>query len=371
MFKDVQRLKLKILQDELVRLRSERQAMQNEVVTLKEQLRSAKARLTKLEWQEKNGMCAFRGKNYSPRERSEIKRREYQAYQTALTELKELTDKVAVLPFQITVAEMEAREKTANHKTWQKIQNVQQQMFNLKQATSLAQLGITPAEAVQILESHNISPVLDESDQVIFERPRAYQNVADFIAVHQMQAMPLRNRLISVQEAKVRFTKEVTLDEKTYKYAYRVEHNNVHFSLNGANPALSANDIQEHDSYAILQPLKEIPRKKICGITAADTFTRGGVDLTPNAWILCPVEKVKMVQKFNPHVHVLGYRGGNVRGFIAPIITQLGYRAEQVKLWGWDDLQSQQALENWLKHTRRPERTSIRSLKRIPARAGQ
>lgn len=354
MFKDVQQLKLKLLEDELAQLRNEKLAMRDEVESLREQLRFAEVRLSKLEWQEKNGLCAFRGKNLSPWERFVSKRREYHAYQAALVELKALPDKIAVLPFQIKIAEMEARDKLAASDIWQRMQKVQQQISNLQKATTLAHLGMTPAEAVEMLKHHGIIPVLDASDRVIFERPRNYQNQNSLIGVHEMDIMPLRSRLSTAREIEVDCTKEVFLDEKPYRYHYRVEHDSVHFALNGEFPLLSTRDAKNHDLYAVLQPLFEIPRQKIGGITAADTFTRGGVDLTANAWILCPVEKIKMVQEFNPHVHVIGYVGDNVRGYVEPLIAQLGYRAEQVKLSGWTDLQSQQALTAWLKRENLP-----------------
>lgn len=348
MFKDVQKLRLAEAEAKLQALYAEKDAMYEEVHALKRQMEEFESKFLNYEWQEKNGMKAFRGKNISTFKRliSPKARAEYKKYQTALSEMRSLQNKLAVLPTQIELAEMQASHAVADSGIGQKIafaESTDGEINQIQRSMTLAELGMAPDVAMEYLEAHDVNPVLDESDNVIFERPREYETKgkAALCAVHKMDIMPENSRLSTIQEAGVERTEKIELDGNEYEYRYLLERNTVHLSMNDEVSSHMFGN-WENCHYCILQPCDEIPNEKIGAMEPNDTYTRGGIDLTSNAWILCPANEVDTVKELNPHVHVLGYTNENAKGLAAPFLSQLGYRAEKVGSWGWDDHESEQ-----------------------------
>lgn len=216
-----------------------------------------------------------------------------------------------------------------------KLHTLEAEMLKIAQATSLVQLGLTPLGAVKLLQEYGIMPVLDSDDCVTIFNARHIQSPADLIAVHQMNFMPMDNRLKTPREMGVKITDKVTLNNRKYQYSYALERNTTHITLNGE----IAN---ENCQYVVLQPFEEIPHEQIIGVTPRDTYFRGGLNLTANAWILCPANEVKKVRKFNPHCHVLGYVTENASGLATAFLSQLGYHAQTMERWGWSDYQNSQ-----------------------------
>ncbi len=215
----------------------------------------------------------------------------------------------------------------------------------VKNAKTLFELEITPADAVEILENNGITPVLDDSDCMIYEHPRHFQSKNDLITVRKTDVVPVNNRLSTHKENKVMKNQKITLDGQEYEYSYHTERNTVHFALNGE---VSSHEKGNWDKtpYAILQPFIDIPIEKVASVTSNDTYTRGGIDLTQNAWILCPIDEVEKIKKQNSNVHVLGYVGESVKGLVNPFLSQLGYCAEEVGEKTWNDGESNQQLND-------------------------
>ncbi len=343
MFKDVQQLKLKEAEAVLAQLKTTEAAMYDDVRALKDRLWDLEFKLQSMQQREKAATGDFRGKRFSAFERLITKRKTYKVYQNALVELKSLPNKIAALSSEIEIAEMQATDKVATSGILQKIEEAEKNIGAVERAVSLAELNITPTDAISLLETNEITPVLDESDRKIFERPREYETKgkAALCAVHKMDIMPENSRLSTLKEAGVERTEKIMIDDKEYKYSYLMERDTVHLSMNDeVSSHMYGNWDQCH--YTVLQPCAEIANEKIGSLEPNDTFTRGGVDLTKNAWILCPADEVETVQELNPHVHVLGYKGENAQGLAAPFLSQLGYRAESVGMWGWSDWESEQ-----------------------------
>ena len=87
--------------------------------------------------------------------------------------------------------------------------------------------------------------------------------------------------------------------------------------------------------------LGDIPDETIGRAYPVDTFARGTVDLTTNTWILCPKNEVEKLRKDNPKCHVMGYETERALGFAPALLSQLGYRAEDVSNFYWMDNDSQ------------------------------
>ena len=105
---------------------------------------------------------------------------------------------------------------------------------------------------------------------------------------------------------------------------------------------------QQKFRYAVLQPFDQIPRQQIIKVNPDEVRVTDDFMLTQNAWILCPELEVKKVKELNPVVNVLGYKGSKVNEFVAPFVSQLGYRVERLEKNGWVDKQSQQQFNNLL-----------------------
>ena len=177
MFKDVQKLRIEELQSALGELKAQRKAMRDQILALKDELKSCESKLLKLEWQEKNGMCDFRGKRLSVWQRffSANARREYRTYRAALAEMQQLEDKVAVLPFNIEAAEMQANDRIINDTLREKIKSTQLALETTQKATTLAELGLTSAAAQKLLADHGLTPILDASDHEFVEDASSLQ----------------------------------------------------------------------------------------------------------------------------------------------------------------------------------------------------
>lgn len=345
MFKDVQRLMVVEAEAKLQALKAEKDAMYDEVRNLKFQMAEAENKYANYEWQKKNGMKAFRGAKISMLKRllSPKARHTYQAYQKALAEMRALQNKLAVLPTEIEIAEMQTKHAVVDSGIDQKIEAAEHDYYHKDRAQCLSELGLNPAEAVELLENNDITPLLDESDYIIFERPREYENKGKsaMCAVHKMDLMPENNRLSTLKEAGVMQTDKVQINDQEYEYSYLLERDTVHLSINDeVSSHMYGNWDRCH--YCVLQPLAEIPNQKIGSLEPNDTYTRGGVELTNHAWILCPASEVETVKELNPRVHVLGYQAENVKDLAAPFLSQLGFRAESVNSWGWNDYESEQ-----------------------------
>ncbi len=346
MFNDVQKLKLAEAEDNLQTLRAEEEVMNlpTDVRVLSDKISAYKSRLKSLQSNQKNQSGEFYHQNISVLKRlfSAKARNAYQTYQNALAELKTLPDRISRLTSELEIAEKQVKLKIADSGILQKIKDAFQECHLIESAKCLSDLGINPIQAIELLEHNNIVPLLDESDNAIFERPREYETKgkAALCAVHKTDVVPENNYISTLQEAGVKRTEKVTIDGKEYEYSYFLERNTVHWSM---NDEVSSHWFGDWDKcrYCILQPFNEIPNEQIGAMMPNDTYTRGGVNLTQNAWILCPANEVEAVKKLNPHVHVLGYKKEHAMGLAAPFLSQLGYRAEGVGQWGWDDWESQ------------------------------
>ena len=291
MFKDVQKLKIKEAEDKVAQLKEKETAMHDEVRTLKD-------KLWDLESQEKRGINAYRGKKkFSTFERLFTQRKAYREYQAKLAELKTLPDRIAALKSEIEIAKIQTDEKIAQSGILNEIEQVQSQVWRIKDAKTLGEIGVTPLDAINLLENNEITPVLDESDNHVFERPREYltKGKAALCAVHKMDVMPKDDRLSTIAEAGVEYTEKITLDGQEYEYSYFLERNTMHVSL---NDEVSSHNWGNWDKchYTILQPFDEIPNERIGSMEPNDTYTRGGIDLTKNAWIICPAAEVETVK---------------------------------------------------------------------------
>ncbi|MCQ2382030.1 MAG: hypothetical protein MJ054_01865, partial [Clostridia bacterium] len=334
MFKDVQQLKIQECSEVIKQI-------ENEIWEMGSEVRSLQDKLSDLQTQEQRGMTSYRGKkNFSFFEKFITARKAYHNYQQKIKELAVLPDKIAKLASELEIVKLQTADKIAQAGLEKSLNQAEDDLYNVEKALTLSELNVSVLDAMKFLEDNNIAPVLDSSDYEIFNRDCDYQSTKDLIAVHKMDVMPTGSRLSTVGEAGIKATEKIVLDGKEYEYNYLLERNTVHVSMNDeVSSHLGGN--WENCHYTVLQPFAEIPKEQVSSMVPNDTYTRGGFDLTSNAWILCPVDEVDTVKELNQGVHVVGYQAENAKGLAAPFLSQLGYRAESVGQWGWGNEETQ------------------------------
>ena len=101
--------------------------------------------------------------------------------------------------------------------------------------------------------------------------------------------------------------------------------------------------------YAVLVPFKDIPREQIISAESVDTYTKGGVNLTKNSWIICPKGEKDKISKNNPGVKVMEYEGENAKDYANTFLSTLGYRQEKANEHYWKNEYSQDKYSKLMK----------------------
>lgn len=293
-----------------------------------------KTQLWNLEYELSRGITV-RG-NFSFLDKLFSRRREYKRYKEQEKRMAELPEIISKLNDDLDAENARVDRELEADGTYADFSRISASIETVSRARNLLDLGVTPLEAIQILESRGIEPVLTEADKIPSKHPRNYSSKSSLIGVHKTKYPPTANIIKSAKDAKVQFSDTVEINGVTYEYSYSSPRDTVHMAM---NDEVSSHMYGSWDTckYAILIPFEDIPNEKIARVAPMDTFTRGSLDITENSWILCPKEEVKSLKAFNPKAHVLGYEGENVLGFSKPFLTQLGYRGEDVGMWSWSD----------------------------------
>lgn len=232
-------------------------------------------------------------------------------------------------------------DRTENY---EKLEIERKKLEEISKAKTIRELGYTPLDAIQALESRGIVPVLDESDMCISKNPRDYSSTKSLIGVHKTNYAPRDNRISTTRETDRRIDSSITIKGKEYNYSYSCNRNTTHMCMNGEVGSHALGDWND-TKYAVLVPFDDIQREQIVSANDADTFTRGTLNLQANAWILCPKDEVEEVIKNNPNVHVLGYDGNRVLGYGNALLSNLGYRYEAQADGFWENYYDQKEYE--------------------------
>lgn len=321
----------------LEELNNQKAQYEEKINAIKQRLNLIHSKLFELEFEKSNGITIR--DSFSFLEKWITKRKDYKKFKAQSKRLSELPKLISEVK-----SELEAETKKVEHEIevagvnaglneiWQKINFIEN-------AKTLYEIGITPIDAIELLESKGIQPVLSESDKFVSSHPRDYSSKSSLIGVHKTKYVPTDNMIKSSKDSNAELKKTITINGVEYEYSFKKERDTVHMAM---NDEVSSHVYGSWDDckYAVLIPFEDIPNEKIGRAAPMDTFTRGSIELSENTWILCPKNEVEKIKVFNPKVHVLGYEGENVQGFSQPFLTQLGYRAEDVNMWSWDNDES-------------------------------
>lgn len=284
-------------------------------------------------------------------ERWFTRRREYKMVKERSKRLSKLPQLIIEIKANLDKEHTKAEDEIKKSGIEANIREIEGKIWKIEEAKTLWEMELSPTEAIELLEREGIQPVLSESDKTIFSHSRDYSSKSSLIGVHKTKYPPTANMIRTSKDSNVEERKKITINGVEYEYSYKFARDTVHVAM---NDEVSSHAYGSWDDckYAILIPFEDIPNEKIGRAAPMDTFTRGSIELSENTWVLCPKNEVDRLKAFNPKVHVLGYDGASVQGFSQPFLTQLGYRAEDVHMWGWTDKKSQRQFYELMKRER-------------------
>jgi hypothetical protein len=321
----------------LEELNNQKLQYEEKETTIKQKLDTLQNKLWKLEFEQSNGITIR--DNFSFLQKWITRRNEYKKFKEQSKRFSELPKLMSEVNSELDEEKKRVKHELEISGIKAKLNEIGQEIDLVENAETLYDIGFSPVEAIQLLESKGIQPVLSESDKVITSHPRAYSSKSSLIGVHKTKYAPTANSIKSAKDSNVEFNKKITINGVKYEYSFKSPRDTVHMAM---NDEVSSHMYGSWDDckYAVLIPFNDIPNEKIGRAAPMDTFTRGSIELSEHTWILCPKNEVEQLTVFNPKVHVLGYEGENVQGFPQPFLTQLGYRAEDVNMWNWSNEES-------------------------------
>lgn len=263
------------------------------------------------------------------------RRKEYRQY---TKEDGERTEKRGILEER----EQELRcQKRSNTEKLKEIEHIRSQISEMEKTRTLDAIGISFQQAVQLLKEHNQPLILTEDDSVVLEgqRKKEYKGVEDFVLVHKTRYAPSGSTIKTLKEANaiINAKRPLTINGKNYAISFHHPRNTLHFAVNGEVVPTGMGDDWSECKYTILIPFVDVPIETILNAAPMDTYTEGGVKLTPNAYILCPKGEGKRLEKGNPGVNVIEYEGENALGYGNMMVSLLGYQLEKITPWAWSD----------------------------------
>jgi len=202
-------------------------------------------------------------------------------------------------------------------------------------------------EAIKLLEEKNIPTVLTENDfSNTYKKTKPdVDNLEGLILVHKTNYAPIDSRIKSTKEAKSYVEETHIIANQKIDTRIRRSRNTVHFSVNGEVSSHFNGDWEE-TKYAVLVPFTDISKEQIGSACSADTYTVGGVSLTPNCWILVPKGEKELVRKNNPQVNIIEYEGNTVTRYADQVIKMLGYSPQSIDKFNWHNSDSQEKYYN-------------------------
>lgn len=330
MLEEIKKIKLE-------ELTKEKMTYEEKKAIISKNLEGFRNNLWQLEGEQSFGIT-IRG-NFSFFEKWITRRNDYKKFKAQSKRFAELPTLINNAKAELEAEQARVEQELETSGINKKFNEIEQSMNSIENSKTLSDLGITPTEAIELLENNGIQSVLSESDKSISVHPRNYTSKSSLIGVHKTKYAPTANMIKSAKDSNVEYQKHITLNGTEYEYSYKSARDTIHLAM---NDEVSSHLFGSWDDckYAILIPFVDIPNEKIGRVATVDTFTRGSIELSENSWILCPKNEVEKLKIFNPKAHVLGYEGENVKGYSKPFLTQLGYRGEDVGMWNWADNES-------------------------------
>ena len=186
----------------------------------------------------------------------------------------------------------------------------------LAKAKSLADLGLTYDSAAEFLKSKGVIPVLKEG-----ENPDVPETNSEYVLTHLTDFYPEGNQIKRMIDKGAK----KTITGGFGSFIQEAARETIHFRVNGTVSDTNLTTWKNR-RYAIIVPLSEIPESaRVTSVRGIDFTIKDIVNLTDKCYILCPKEDVKIIQRANPQVKVIGFEGTAAKPFAEQFIRMLGY----------------------------------------------
>lgn len=226
----------------------------------------------------------------------------------------------------------------------------QDKIKKISSAKSWGELGISIEDGIKLLKEHGMKVVLDEADKIITENSRDYSSWDSLVGIHMTNYMPRNETIYTPQSAKKEEIEFVILLGKVYEMTVTSTRNTIHMVINNEVEDIDGMAYWGLSKYAVLIPLKDIPKEQIKSGNPIDTFVEGNLQLNEQCWVLCPSGEEETLRKNNPNINILGYNGELVRGYAATFASALGYRVESHDNTRWLNTESAEEYSKLMKN---------------------
>lgn len=314
-------LKQTLLEDIKVEV-EEAKAMLDEIQSLEREIQDLCEPKKEYEYRFANRKFSFYEKHFNRRAKEEYKEKK-QAYLDAMKVYEERKKK---LP--------EKLQELRSKKDPKKLQEIIDKYNAIKEAKNIKELGYTFEQVCNLFKEKGIPLVLDKTDTIINNESN-FDKLEDFILVHKTSYAPSGDVIKTTGNAGATKKQQIQIGNQTIEIEFPIPRQTVHFTVNSE---VKSHEAGNWDSapYAIIIPFVDVPN--VTTFRVEDTFTSGDVDIS-KGYMLCPADEVENIQKNNPNLTVIGYRGNInpetgkecVSGMANKLLSQLGYKQEEVR----------------------------------------
>lgn len=173
--------------------------------TIKQRLNTIYSKLWNLEWEQSNGITIRN--NFSFLEKWITRRSDYKKFKAQSKRFSELPKLISKVKSELDEEDERVEQELETSGINAKLVEIGQEMSLIEHAKTLYEIGITPTDAIELLESNGIRPVLSESDKSVFLHPRDYSSKSSLIGVHKTKYAPTANMIKSAKDSNVEYKK--------------------------------------------------------------------------------------------------------------------------------------------------------------------
>ena len=227
-----------------------------------------------------------------------------------------------------------------------KLEEIRNRYNKIKEANNIKELGYSFNQIQELFKQKNIPIVIDETDEII-DNESNFDKLEDLVLVHKTGYAPTNDEIKTTTNSNAQHQQQIEIGGTQLDISFNIIRDTVHFAVNGE---VGSHFYGSWDGlkYAIIIPFTDVPN--IISFSTGDTYTKGNVDIS-KGYLLCPEEEVEQIKKNNPNLTIIGYKGENVDEKANAFITMLGYKKEKVCTHGWENKDSEKALDTVLSKT--------------------
>ena len=203
MIDEVKKIKLEELNNQKVQYEEKEN-------TIKQRFYTIRSKLWELEWEQSNGITIRN--DFSFLEKWITRRSDYKKFKAQSKRFSELPKLISKVKSELDEEEESVEHELETSGIKANLREIRQKMSLIEDARTLYEIGITPTDAIELLESQGIQPVLTETDKCVFSHPRDYSSKSSLIGVHKTKYAPTANMIKSAKDSNVEYKKSITIN---------------------------------------------------------------------------------------------------------------------------------------------------------------